>query len=337
MKIEILTKNRENEYNDFILKNKYSMFNSSLKFRDLIIWLTGAKPYYFLAIENDKIIGVLPAFIKEGKYGKVINSMPWFGSNPGIIINEKGFYKGEIGNRLLNTFWYFANNNCISSTYITHPMNNFLYSFNNAIIDQRIGCITYLPEENDSLMKIYDNKTRNMIRKAQKSNILFKKTSNYKDISWLYYQHKINMKKVNGPIKSLSFFNYFRDILSFGKDWKLYIAQKDEKNVAGLLLKYFNNTVDYITPVIDINYRTYQPLSLLIFEAMKEAIQENYKYWNWGGTTIPGQEGVLHFKKSFGGIKKPYYYFINIYNTSINNISKKEILKEYPFFYVRKF
>ena len=60
MQIELLNKFREIEYKDFILTEKRSLFNASLKFRDLIEWLTGAESTYLLSIEDNKIVGTLP-------------------------------------------------------------------------------------------------------------------------------------------------------------------------------------------------------------------------------------------------------------------------------------
>ena len=126
------------------------------------------------------------------------------------------------------------------------------------------------------------------------------------------------------------------DIFTPGSDYNLYLAYYDGKPVAGLLLFYFNKTVEYFTPVIKAEYRNIQPLSLLIYEAMEDSLMQGYRYWNWGGTWVT-QDGVYRFKKRWGTQDHPYYYYTRVYNDSMFRLSKEELLKEYPDFYVVPF
>ena len=333
MQIELLNKFRELEYEDFIYTEKRSLFNASLKFRDLIEWLTSAEPTYLLAVEDNRIIGALPSFIKYGKYGPVLNSMPWYGSNPGIM--------GKAKKELINAFYQLAKDkSVIASTFINRPFEDkqcYDKYMLPTYIDGRIGMVTTLPEYSDkigdNIFNMIHQKTRNLVRKAQKNNISVKSDQNA--LHFLANLHKINMEAVGAPPKSIKFFDKLSELFTYDKDYKIYTAEMGGKLIAGLLLKYFNKTVDYMTPAIDVNYRSYQPLNLLIFEAMKDASAKGFKYWNWGGTTLPGMEGVYHFKKRWGSDECVYTYYVNTYK----NISqtKEQLLKKYPYFYVIPF
>jgi len=333
MQIKLLNKFREKEYEDFIHTEERSLFNASLKFRDLIEWLTGAEATYLLAVENNKIIGALPSFVKYGKYGPVLNSMPWYGSNPGIM--------GKAKKELINAFHQLAQDkNVIASTFINRPFEDkqcYDKYMMPIYTDDRIGMVTSLPEysatiDNDIFNMIHQ-KTRNLVRKAQKSNIIV--NDNLSALHFLANLHKINMEAVGAPPKSIEFFDKLAEILIYDEDYKIYTAEMDGKLIAGLLLKYFNKTVDYMTPAVDVDYRSYQPLNLLIFEAMKDASARGFKYWNWGGTTLPGMEGVYHFKKRWGSDKCIYTYYVNVYKDIVQ--TKEQLLKEYPYFYVIPF
>jgi Uncharacterized protein involved in methicillin resistance len=105
--------------------------------------------------------------------------------------------------------------------------------------------------------------------------------------------------------------------------------------VAALLLLYFNGTVEYITPVVKDAYRSRQPLSFLIYNAMLEAASDGYKIWNWGGTWSL-QKSLHHFKEGWGAVELPYTYLISIRKDCVtrgkNNF--EELRAAFPFYYI---
>jgi len=89
-------------------------------------------------------------------------------------------------------------------------------------------------------------------------------------------------------------------------------------------------------PVIKAEHRSSQPLSLIIYEAMLEAAEQGYKYWNWGGTW-KSQDGVYRFKKRWNTQDKPYYYFTKVMNSELIALPRETIEEEYAGFYVLPF
>jgi len=69
---------------------------------------------------------------------------------------------------------------------------------------------------------------------------------------------------------------------------------------------------------------------------MKDAIEKNYRYWNWGGTW-KSQKGVYDFKKKWGASDKKYYYYSKIINPKILNQQAVSLLNRYPNFYTLPF
>ena len=106
-----------------------------------------------------------------------------------------------------------------------------------------------------------------------------------------------------------------------------------------ILVFYFKDTVEYFTPAFDFEYRAEQATSFLIYEAMKKSIKSGFKYWNFGGTTIPSQMQVAYFKKSWGSYEYPYYYYIIKHQNieSILSLDEQEIARLYKWFYVIPF
>ena len=77
-------------------------------------------------------------------------------------------------------------------------------------------------------------------------------------------------------------------------------------------------------------------MSLLIFEAMQEAVGRGILYWNWGGTWL-NQSGVYRFKSRWGTHDVPYYYYVKVYNDKVLNYSKDTLLEQFPYYYVVPF
>lgn len=348
MKVELLTPDKENAYSAYLLKHDHSLFNASILFRDFIRTLCpDAIPYYFIALEEDEIVGVLPAFMKKGPLGPVLNSMPWYGSNPGVIADDD---MAVI--TLLEAFCSTARwTNCFSSTFISPPNQPDLEGLYEAFFcqrdvfnDERIGMMTPLPVFGsgdrfaNALLKQVHQKTRNQILKSVKGCSAYE-SYGPEDWKFLKDQHREGMVAVGGPVKDIEF-DIIQKHFQKGKDYKLYVALTNDdkaKRVAALLVEYYNKTAEYITPAIDASYRHLCPMNLLIFSAMGDAAQLGYRWWNWGGTKLPGQNGVYHFKKRFGGIESKYTYYTQVYGDLPYDVKPKYLLEQYHYFYVLPF
>jgi len=341
--VELLNGADMYRWEEYVLKHWNSLFNASLKFRWFLMKLLGEGhvPFYLVANSGNEIVGVLPSFVKKGKRGAVLNSMPWFGSNPGIFANDE-----HIQAMLLQRFMDVASwTNCVSATFITRPFEDtdFYDSFfdlqGGYFIDERAGAMTCIPPYcsidnsfDKDLLSIVHQKTRNQIKKSFR----LCETSETTDMEFLKKTHWENMEAIGAPVKDLEF-DIIKDLFEYDTDYKVFVSTVDGVPAAALLLKYYNKTVDYMTPAINVNFRHLNPLHILIFDAMKDAAKRGYLYWNWGGTTIPGQESVLHFKERFGANTCEYKYYTTIFDKSIMEATKEELMEDYKYFYVLPF
>jgi len=334
MKIIKYNKNLENNYNNFLNSMKNSMFYHSLKYKFFLEKLLNVESDYFILWDNYKIKGVLPLFYKDGKYGRIYNSLPFYGSNGGIIATDT-----NSANILIEKYLEIVrNDNIAGSTLIETPIANIDYSnliFNES--DYRIGQWTELDyKENieESIMNSFESSARRNVRKAIKENVTVEIDNT--QIDFLYETHYENITSIGGKAKNKNFFELIDKHFVKEKDYNIYIAKLGDKTIGALLLFYFKDTVEYFTPAIVNEYRNLQALPLIIYQAMVDSSKNGYKNWNWGGTWIT-QEGVMKFKRKFGAVDKKYKYFIKINNQDIYNSSKEELLSEYDNFYVIPF
>lgn len=333
MQVKTLDESFENEYNSFLESIKNPIIYYTKKYRKFLELMTNSNSLYKIAVSsNGEIFGLLPLMIKEGKYGKVINSLPYYGSYGGIISKNNLSRKVliEYYNDLINKEDY------LSSVIISNPFNQALKAenYHHNKTDFRIGQITELDNLSSSMDKTIMNfhyKTRNMIRKAIKNNVEVFIDNN--DLEFLKITHQENMKKIGGTPKNDKFFEIFPKIFLINKEYNIYYAKVSEKKIASLLLFYSGETVEYFMPAIDLNYRNLQPLSLIICKAMIDSFKIGYKFWNWGGTW-PSQEGVYRFKSRWNSKDFKYYYYINSNEDRLRKIDLKELQREYDNFYV---
>lgn len=332
------------KYEAFLYKGSTTMLYASNDYRVMLKLLLGAQDYYFIALDSkDEIVGALPAFLsKNGKYGPVLNSLPFYGSN-GAVIEHNGNI--DVIKELISSFQSFANeHSCASSTIVTSPFEKNTSVYDDFVDydykESRIGQITKFPADSstldDDLMSIFHYKTRNMIRKAQNNSITISDSMDSITLRYLIDTHTNNMQEIGGIPKQSNFFELLGETFKREGQYKIFTAYKDDIPISALLLFYFNNTVEYYTPVIQKEFRSLQPMSLLVFHAMKDAINKGYMWWNWGGTWR-SLNGVYDFKKRWGTEDHSYYYYTKIYNNELAKLSKETILEEYPNFFVIPF
>jgi len=333
----------DTEYENFLHKSPTTLFYTSVAYRKLLMDYLEAEPVYLGAKDaHGKLLAVLPAFLRKNeRHGHIINSLPFFGSNGGVIEHEGN---KEIQRGLLSFFDEVARQlDCAATTIITSPQepHGDLYERHAAFDfkDERIGQITPLPKWTENLTNelagmFTDPRPRN-IRKAIKSGVTVRWSRDSGDMDFLYDTHCQNILAIGGIPKERKFFDQVLAITP-NKDYKIYCADIEGQQVAALLLFYYNHTVEYFTPTILDGYRTQQPLSLVIFEAMKAAVAERYLYWNWGGTWLT-QSGVYDFKKRWGTVDYPYFYYSRLYRDELLTLTQAQLLSEYPNFYVLPF
>lgn len=296
-----------------------------------------------IAIENGTLKGFLPIAIKTNGKEAVCNSLPYYGSNGGIIVlasvlAERDKIRKEIYKVARD---YVISRSCVSFTIISSPLDpegnqwlkdNTQYDLR----DDRIGQITHFPKTGtEDLMSCFQDPRPRNIRKALKEGVTIAYSHSHEDIEFLYQTHLANITAIGGIPKSKRFFELLPKHFN-ERQFRVYTANMNGQKVAALLLFYFNRTVEYYTPATVEQFRNQQPTSLIIYEAMKDAMEMGFKNWNWGGTWL-SQGGVYDFKKRWGTNDHPYFYYVRIFDESLLSKPREYFLKEFPNFYVVPF
>ncbi|MCO4783735.1 MAG: peptidoglycan bridge formation glycyltransferase FemA/FemB family protein [Candidatus Cloacimonetes bacterium] len=314
-------------YESFLEKVEGSLFYHSSRYKELLESLLDVKSTYQLVLDqNGEIQAVCPFMVKHGTYGPVLNSLPFYGSNGGILAKTDEAYN------FLEYNYIKLAKNFVSSCYISNPLIE-KETIINDYMEKRISQWTDLGSK-DQIWSSYSSSAKRNVRKALKSKVQVQ-VSNH-DFKFLYDVHLANMTTIGGLAKSREFFSLVPQKFNEDKDFKVFIATVNDTKIAALLLFYHKDTVEYFTPVTNLDFRSFQPMALIIYQAMMDACDRGFKKWNWGGTWLT-QDGVYKFKKNFGAHDLSYYYYIKINDERLCKLTKQDLLDEYPNFFVLPF
>jgi hypothetical protein len=336
-------------YEMLLAKAPESMVYHSKMYVDLVASYLKAEAYYLALEEGDKLLGVLPIVVKRNsRYGNLINSNPYYGSNGGVIVHPDltPVQKNKMKLQLLSFLGSFAKEHeCILSTVIASSLDRdqmFYRQFARFdYMDRRVGQVTVLPRPKskgarDALFEDrFSSSCRRAIRKAEKTGVVVKVIADKgKELDQFYEIYKQNIGSKGGMVKDKDFFEKALDTFPPSR-CNLRYAELDGKLVAGIFQFYFKDTVEYFQPAIHHDYRDSGATNLLVLHGMESAAEAGYLYWNFGGTW-ESQEDVYRFKHSFGAEDFIYYYFVTGYGdySHIRRLGPEELKREYPGFFV---
>lgn len=350
IKIVELGQSTERSYEELLETCSWAMLYHSLGYRRFLKdFLPSAEDRYLLAFEGEQLFGALPTFIVDGPLGPVLNSLPFFGSHGSIVLHPEA--GPSVAPALAEAMTDLCRSRGVTfATVIDTPFNRYDEIFRHAIAfqysDQRIGQITFLPdatdcgELNEILLAMYHQKTRNIVRKAFRSELIFAHEFASEVMDALHQLHNANIVGIGGIPKPKRFFTSIQSQFEYDRDYRIYTARTSSGEiVCALMLLYFKDTVEYFVPATSENWRSAQPLSALIHLAMRDAVAERRaKKWNWGGTWL-SQDGVYHFKSRWGTSDLRYHYYTRMFAdvTTLRGIDRQVLLKGYPWFYTVPF
>jgi hypothetical protein len=333
MRVEILRPENNERYDQYLIRQESSLFYFSSKYKNFLKALLGCEEQYLVAIAGADIRGVLPLMYFQGNKGRIYNSLPYYGSNGGITADNPVAY-----HELVGTYNEIAlSQETISSTIVTNPLAehcypDLVYNFR----DYRISQITCLSakDSHERLMARIESSARRNVKKAISAGVIVEVDHSAADR--LGQLHQENIRAIGGIPKTEDFFRMVPRYFKPQEEFDIYVAKKDGRVIAALLLFYFNKTVEYFTPAIDNAYRSLQPLSMILLTALTHASRKGFYWWNWGGTW-ESQIGLYRFKRKWAAQERKYSYYTQLNAWSILEWNQADILGTFPNFFVVPF
>jgi hypothetical protein len=335
----VLLGEADSHIDEFVLTHPHGQIYYRPSFLRFLCVLSDQISTGYLVCQNrDKIEGLFPVAVCESEGRYILNSLPFFGSHGGALIRP-GPRRDHVAAALQTQFCSLLNARRIDAYTVVQNLfsENLGSAFNEFTYhnEERLGQVTPLQPgwtTIEQLLAAFHQKTRNAARKALKSGFGIKRVRLADALEQLQRTHALNMAQIGGRTKPLDVFAKLDSALG-ASSTSCYIASKNGRPAAYLLLLYSGDTVEYFTPAIVDEFKSEQPLTALIVEAMMDAATSGYRRWNWGGTW-PSQEGVYRFKSRFGACDYPYRYQIGVRDLGLCRESKEQLAAAFPYFFV---
>lgn len=334
------------ELNAWLAQASDALLYAAPEFLDFLVAACGGESTTLIARRNGRIVGAFRYLIKTVPgIGTIINSLPWFGSHGACLLgadpdpHARRALLSSVKQRIEAT-------GIVSATVILTPAeepyrHEYIDVLQPRVLDARNGQITALPLDGPNLLHdlefCFAQKTRNLARKACKQG--FEEVVTDDDWAWqfLFDVHVENMAAVGGKAKPRAHFDAFRAHIAPSRR-RLSVAMFDGQPIAAMLLAGFNDTIEYVTPVIKVEHRSRQPLSFLITQGMLDAVRSGYRHWNWGGTWH-SQHSLHHFKAGWGAADWPYTYIVCAPDAGLATLKSDatKVASAFPFYYIYPF
>ncbi len=305
------------QYERWLASRADALIYAAPMFHRFLAAAVGGECHYLVARRGDLLCGALPFFRRDVPgMGCIVNSLPWYGTHGACV----GI---DADDALARAALVEAFHDCmrearpLSSTLILTPdeslhVGDYAAALEHVVTDSRIGQVTPLPAGGSSpeLAATLLQKTRNLVNKSLRQGFR-EEVADESDTAWKFLcdVHTENLLAIGGKAKPRSHFEALRAEIP-PTHRRLSVAWLGNEPVAALLLLAFNETVEYLTPVIRAEYRSQQPLSFLIWQGMHWAMARGCRWWNWGGTWVT-QTSLLHFKAGWGARERPYTYVVS--------------------------
>jgi len=289
-------------------------------FRRYLLAVAGGECRSRLAVEDGRVTGVLPLLALPGPYGVVLNSLPFFGSNGGILSITDAAQSA-----LLAEYDRVAAEVAVA-TWISHPFMDTVTP-RHTLTDERIAQWTTLGGA--ALPAGIESSARRNIQKAKAEGVTVRE--DYAALPFLEATHRENMAAIGGRAKPASFFASLQ-VMTAGRDWRLHVAERQGQPLAALLTFEAATTVEYVMPVVIESARTLQPTAAILAAAMTDAAARGFTRWNWGGTWLT-QEGVYRFKKKWGADERRYRYYITLNDPALRTRTAADLAAAYPWYF----
>lgn len=170
--------------------------------------------------------------------------------------------------------------------------------------------ITPLTPKSESVWAGLKSPVQRQIKKSRKLGVRVRVADRREDMRTYYNLHlQTRCRKHGMPAQSPRYFNALWDSFAASGTMRLLLAEFEDQVIAGMVLICAGDTVRYAYGASDERYLHLSPNNLLMWEAMTIGCAEGYTKFDMGRTAT-ANEGLMGFKRGWGGeaVPLPYYY-----------------------------
>jgi hypothetical protein len=304
-------------------------------YRNMLTTIEMGEPIYLGARREGKLIGYLPAFMKNSAAGVVVGSLPYFGPNAGVLCgNER---PEEVHSALLEELAQRARAmNAISCAIYTPFQFRDLELYENALPGWEV--VEKFTQYQRLDQSVPGKGIRYDLRKAERLGVTVSSNVTAGRMATFYSIYEQNCHEFGIPLKPQTAVDWLSRAELDAKHVRLYFAFHEGRMIGGLMMIWSAKVASYYIPCSLTEVRILQPSTVLIGAAMAEAREQGIEFWNWESS--PGRNsGVYQFKKKWGAVESEYRIYIQTFagRDRLRELGRAGIAREFPYYFVWPF
>jgi serine/alanine adding enzyme len=295
MDVVLLTRDSEEAWQRFVNDSSRATLGHLLGWRNIVQKTYHHTPYYLMAIDGKAIKGVLPLFlIRSPFFGRFLATAPYLSYGGLIVDNESA------GDALVER-----------SRQLSRELKAKYAEIRGL---ERVGRGLFLKEKYctfllslkvgaDVLWKRFEGgRVRTAVRKALRSGLTVEKGPHLQgNFAEVMSRH---MRDLGTPFHRLRFYQNIAE--EFPHHSEILMAKYNDRYVGAVLLVSFKDTLYWLHGAGLREYRSLDPISLLVWEAIRSSCERGFAHFDFGRSRW--DSGTFFFKRQWRAQPVPLYY-----------------------------
>ena len=315
MEIRLLEKTDQDAWDSFVHDHPDSTHCHLIGWKEVIEKTYGHRGYYLLAVQDDKVEGILPlVHMKSLLFGNKLVSMPFL--NYGGVLGKSD----EVEERLLSEAVILARSLQATVIELRHlsplswvkrdesgypaPEAEGANSWSPRVGGEKVRMVLPLPGSEKDLFQTFKSKLRSQINRPQKEGMTAV-IGGEELLDHFYEVFSTNMRDLGSPVHSRNFFSQM--IRIFHPHLKTGIVYSKNNPVAAGIVFCFRRTVEIPWASSLKEYNKLSPNMLLYWSFLEYATRQKAVEFDFGRST-PG-EGTYRFKEQWGSRPQPLLWY----------------------------
>lgn len=289
----------------FVIKNKKTSIYHLAEWKNIMRKIFGHDMHYLYALDElGAICGILPLVrLKSRLFGDFMVSIPFF--NYGGVVGDNK----EIEDALMKYACELSMN--LNTSHI--EFRDLIERDSDwKVRKDKVIMELALPESADVLWKEFRPKLRAQIRKPTKGGAHIEH-GGHEFLDSFYQVFSENMRDLGTPVYSRDFFKEI--LLKFPQQASLSVVKYQGKPVAAAFLIGYRDRLEIPWASSLRKHNRLGVNMLLYWEILKKAIDNGYKIFDFGRSTIDA--GTYRFKKQWGAQPRQLYWHYCVRNKGV--------------------
>ena len=271
----------------------------------------GHRAYYLRALdERGHFVGVLPLFLVQGLFGRRLVSVPM--RDRGAVLSSDQKTESLLIRRAIDL------SRELKCKYLELRS---LHRMSPAIIEeQHLHCrqewITTRIDLSPGVERLWKNLDRDFVRwainKARKQGVTVELDATERGINLFYDLFARTRRKMGiPPFRKRLFESIWKNLIQ-EEGANLFLVWKDAQPIHGMINFFSKDTFIPAYAAPQNQWRKSYPNEIMFWHTIAWATERGFRFYDFGSDS-PRQTGLLRFKKKWGGVQQPmfYYYFTN--------------------------